>query len=248
MTKVDNNGLLEVVADIAFNAGNMMAKNQIEVSNSRKLMLDIICWAKTFQDVFVQEFHADDYMELVDDYSTFCLLGEDEKAKKFILSMLDCLTNRQGMPPMELKWMPGPTDEARLLQQQQCIAYDRMYGAMNYESKPGTNDYGPKTEIAKAAYEETVSALVALLGEDAHCSEVDTDLFSAYSDFYKSDAGFRPRHHATRADVKNYFNKLPKAANLVEPSNAYHCRKCGYAHGPDWIDDGETCPKCMLVQ
>lgn len=25
------------------------------------------------------------------------------------------------------------------------------------------------------------------------------------------------------------------------------CQMCGY-YGPDWIDDGETCPKCKLVQ
>ena len=34
----------------------------------------------------------------------------------------------------------------------------------------------------------------------------------------------------------------------IEPSSVYYCRKCGYVHGPDWIDEGETCPKCMLVQ
>lgn len=28
----------------------------------------------------------------------------------------------------------------------------------------------------------------------------------------------------------------------------YNCRKCGHPHGPDWIDGGETCPKCKLVQ
>ena len=213
MTKVKNSPELnEIIADIALNAGSMLAKDQIQVDDSRKFIADIIGWAKTFQSVFIQQFHADDYMVLIDDYADLCLLGEDEKSKQFILSMLDCLTNRQGMPPMELKWMPGPTDEARLLQQKQCIAYDRMYGAMNFEPKFVSSSYAPKTEIAKAAYEETVAALVALLGEDAHCSQVDTDMFSAYSDFYKSDAGFRPRHHVTRADVKNYFDRLPKAA------------------------------------
>ena len=34
----------------------------------------------------------------------------------------------------------------------------------------------------------------------------------------------------------------------VEKSSAYHCQKCGYVHGTDWLDDGETCPKCLLVQ
>jgi hypothetical protein len=26
------------------------------------------------------------------------------------------------------------------------------------------------------------------------------------------------------------------------------CIKCGHPYGPDWLDDGETCPKCKLVQ
>lgn len=30
--------------------------------------------------------------------------------------------------------------------------------------------------------------------------------------------------------------------------NLAACAKCGYAHGDDWLDDGETCPRCKLVQ
>lgn len=26
------------------------------------------------------------------------------------------------------------------------------------------------------------------------------------------------------------------------------CRLCGYPAGDDWLDGGETCPKCKLVQ
>lgn len=26
------------------------------------------------------------------------------------------------------------------------------------------------------------------------------------------------------------------------------CMKCGYPFGSDWLDGGETCPKCKLVQ
>jgi hypothetical protein len=25
------------------------------------------------------------------------------------------------------------------------------------------------------------------------------------------------------------------------------CDRCGYPAGADWLDDGETCPKCRLV-
>lgn len=26
------------------------------------------------------------------------------------------------------------------------------------------------------------------------------------------------------------------------------CAKCGYPHGDNWLDGGETCPRCRLVQ
>lgn len=26
------------------------------------------------------------------------------------------------------------------------------------------------------------------------------------------------------------------------------CKKCGYPYGDNWLDGGETCPKCRLVQ
>lgn len=29
---------------------------------------------------------------------------------------------------------------------------------------------------------------------------------------------------------------------------AGNCRKCGCPYGSDWLDGGETCPKCLLVQ
>jgi predicted Zn-ribbon and HTH transcriptional regulator len=27
-----------------------------------------------------------------------------------------------------------------------------------------------------------------------------------------------------------------------------NCRRCEYQFGDDWLDDGETCPRCKLVQ
>jgi hypothetical protein len=60
---------------------------------------------------------------------------------------------------------------------------------------------------ALAAYEETVTKLSALLGPDAHCAQVDNDLFSAFSDLWKDDYGSRPRHHVTVADVKEWLAK-----------------------------------------
>lgn len=26
------------------------------------------------------------------------------------------------------------------------------------------------------------------------------------------------------------------------------CERCGHSYGPDWLDEGETCPRCKLVQ
>lgn len=68
---------------------------------------------------------------------------------------------------------------------------------------------------------------------------------------------FRSRPDGTPHDPTKYWRgridqikfpgltaKSPRAGSSV----AYHCRKCGYVHGSDWLDDGEACPKCMLVQ
>lgn len=31
-------------------------------------------------------------------------------------------------------------------------------------------------------------------------------------------------------------------------NTTYFCRLCGNEKNKDWLDDGETCPKCKLVQ
>lgn len=65
---------LEVVADIAFIAGNMAGRRQLQISDSRQLMSDIAVWAKQFEALFDQDKHGDDYLELVDDYAVACLV------------------------------------------------------------------------------------------------------------------------------------------------------------------------------
>ena len=30
--------------------------------------------------------------------------------------------------------------------------------------------------------------------------------------------------------------------------SAVYCQRCGHPPGSGWLDDGETCPKCKLVQ
>lgn len=79
---------LEVVADIAFTAGNMVGRGQLEISDSRQLMGDIATWAKDFEAAFNQEWHGDDYMELVDDYAVICLQGHDGEIRAFLERML----------------------------------------------------------------------------------------------------------------------------------------------------------------
>lgn len=123
----------------------------------------------------------------------------------------DPLLERQVL--LKLSDFPGPTDQARELQSRQYDLLRAMYDAWNdaYAAQ-SVKDYGaarqdPVYQQARAAYDASVSELTALLGEDAHCNNVDCDLFSLYSDLYKDDAGFRPRHHITRAQVQAWLDR-----------------------------------------
>lgn len=78
---------LEVVADIAFIAGNMAGRSQLQISDSRQLMSDIAVWAKRFEALFDQERHGDDYVELVDDYAVACLLEDKPAITTFLNRM-----------------------------------------------------------------------------------------------------------------------------------------------------------------
>jgi hypothetical protein len=59
---------------------------------------------------------------------------------------------------------------------------------------------------ANAKYDATVNALREMLGPDAHCAEVDCDLYGTYSDLYKDRCNFRPRGHITYEAVKAYVD------------------------------------------
>lgn len=37
-------------------------------------------------------------------------------------------------------------------------------------------------------------------------------------------------------------------SSFTKTENIGGCRKCGYPYGDNWIDGGETCPRCRLVQ
>lgn len=96
------------------------------------------------------------------------------------------------------------TAQVRAEQQQQVVLCDQMYGVLNRLGFDALKTH-PEAIAVVQAYDASVAGLVALLGAEAGCHEVDTDLWSSYSDFYKENVGFRPRHHITRADVQAYF-------------------------------------------
>ncbi len=90
--------------------------------------------------------------------------------------------------------------------EQHVVAFENMYAAYNAQPVPAPL-VDPVLDAAKAAYDETVNTLIALLGDDVHCNQVDHDLWGAFSDFYKSTNGFRPQGLWTRSQVKDWFSR-----------------------------------------
>ena len=81
-------GVSEVIADIAFTAGHLMGTGKlVAFSDSREMMGLIVSWANQFETVFDKDSNGDDYMELVDDYATYRLSGEHDKAEKVLVAM-----------------------------------------------------------------------------------------------------------------------------------------------------------------
>lgn len=91
--------------------------------------------------------------------------------------------------------------------QQQRVLRDRMYDVLNRVGFDARKTH-PDAIAAVQAYDDSVAGLIALLGPEAGCYEVDSDLWSQYSDFYKDENGFRPRHHVTRTEVLAFFERL----------------------------------------
>lgn len=90
--------------------------------------------------------------------------------------------------------------EVQHLQQTQLAASERITDL----SSRGANE--AQHDEALAAYAKTVEQLVELLGPEAHCSRVDADLWSQYSDLFKSVEGLRPPHHVTREQAKAWLS------------------------------------------
>lgn len=78
----------EVIADIAFTAGNLYAHGKLpELEDSRRFMGDIIDWAVQFEEAFDQDTHADDYLELIDAFAGYRLRGDTQEADRIITMM-----------------------------------------------------------------------------------------------------------------------------------------------------------------
>lgn len=81
----------EVIADIAFTAGNLFATGKLpEFGNSRDLMSDIMIWANQFEEAFDKEVHGDDYIELIDAFAEYRLRGEEDEATSLLAEMNRC--------------------------------------------------------------------------------------------------------------------------------------------------------------
>lgn len=81
------------------------------------------------------------------------------------------------------------------LREAQWALMDRLYG-----------DNAQDKAAANVAYDANVERARALgLLDTAHCNSVDPDKFNLYSDCFKSENGFRPRFHVTRADVETFL-------------------------------------------
>jgi len=86
-TDHQNTQLAEVVADIAFNAGHLAAKGDIDVDDSRTLMHDIGVWAGQFHKAYDRSKHAEHYMLLIDEYAGYRLQDHHEQAELVLARM-----------------------------------------------------------------------------------------------------------------------------------------------------------------
>jgi len=67
-------------------------------------------------------------------------------------------------------------------------------------------DQSPSSvKAVKDHYDHTVQELVRLLGNNVPCWEVDCDLWSYFSDYYKDTNGFRPKERLTVEEVQTWI-------------------------------------------
>lgn len=106
--------------------------------------------------------------------------------------------------------MPGPTDQARALQFEQTSLVERLYAAWHGLHSSLTLEQSrsiPAVVEAQAAYNANVEALLALLGPNAMCHQVDSDLWECFHNVYKDDVGSRPYGAWPVHEVKAYLER-----------------------------------------
>jgi len=116
------------------------------------------------------------------------------------------------MPYLKMEQMPGPTPEAKAAQYRQLELLEAFYAAYNVNHDLTE----PAVVEAREAYDESVKVLVEMLGPDAQCGQVDTELIQSYSDAYKGTYNFRPRGYITRPEVLEWFERLKTRQPVAE--------------------------------
>lgn len=98
-------------------------------------------------------------------------------------------------------------------------------------------------------YKKLRALIVILTDEDALDDLIASAMTRLGTPVSKSKLqGWRvsPQHkNYRRMSQDDLFDVMSALTNFYEESKS--CQMCGY-YGPDWLDAGETCPKCKLVQ
>lgn len=99
---------------------------------------------------------------------------------------------------------------------------------------PGFDSPEEAQEAWRERYRTLVGIAESVLGPEAHVGDVDPVCFESFSDCYKDENGFRPRHHVTRAEAKAFL------APFVVPAKIRNCEDCK-ATGRACDFDGNRC-------
>lgn len=100
---------------------------------------------------------------------------------------------------------------------------------MHFNRFPGFDAPPEAGEGWRTAYATLVGIAKSVLGPEAHCNDVDPDLWQAFSDCYKADNGFRPRSWMTAAECEAYFAREKAIAESPRPRNCDECKASGRA-------------------
>ena len=106
---------------------------------------------------------------------------------------------------------------------------------------PGFDAPPEALEAWRERYATLVGIAKSVLGPEAHCNDVDPDLWQAYSDCRKDLDGCRPRGWETSAEVEAWFERLRAAQAVVKASaKPRNCAECE-ASGRACDFDGNRC-------